>query len=632
MSDPLKFGAVSQASTDSTHPERDPVHGPKMSANFIEVGPFQPIISFPSSDGRKFRKEWYAIYEWLKYSPALDRAFCFTCRAFGELKTDTFQVTGFGNWRKATEKFNEHQKSSVHISAGLKMKGYQQTRKTGSVATQISSEHAKRVDENREYLKKICETLLFCCRSCIALRGHDETEESQNRGNFLELMDLRANDSQLINRLFKKRERSFNYVHSMHQNELINIMAGQVKSDIIQKVLEAGIFALIADEAQDISRHEQVAVVLRYVDGDLAMVNLAILLKNVLTSFNLERNLRAQCYDGAASMRGTYRGVAARILHKNPLAIHVLCHSHILNLCIVDVCQRNSDFSGKSTTLKHLSDTRWSCRAEALKAILDNFETIVDTLSEISEKDVQIGGQANSLLTSVTDFHFLFPCILMRRVLMQCNVLSKALQSSTLHYASVKNLVSATISALLAMRTDHHFQQPWEFTVQLCDKNNYRGPQRPWRRTNKTTMPGPNADSAQDHYKDLHFSVLDNTGSATENLYMRNLTQIYKAIFKREKEKTQMIRNDTHQEEPVISPGDRVHVQVNSNRRGFRIRWQEMQVNTQECFDWGYNMWRSWQQVVMKRLFLGAVIIPALVLILCCVAPLMCTLVSRALS
>lgn len=72
-----------------------------------------------------------------------------------------------------------------------------------------------------------------------------------------------------------------------------------------------------------------------------------------------------------------------------------------------------------------------------LKGILYNFETAVDTPSEISENYVRIGGQASSLLTSVTDFHFLFPCILMRQVLMQCNVLS-----ITLHYATVKNLVS----------------------------------------------------------------------------------------------------------------------------------------------------------------------------------------------
>lgn len=152
--------------------------------------------------------------------------------------------------------------------------------------------------------------------------------------------------------------------------------------------------------------------------------------------------------------------------------------------------EQSSDFSGKSTTLESLSETSWSCRAEALKAILDNVETIADTLSEISENNVRVGGQASSLQTSVTNFHFFPPCIFMWQILIQCNVLSKALQSSTLHYASVKSLASSTISALLAMRTDHYFQQLWEFTVKLCDMDNYCSAQRPQRRTTKATVLG----------------------------------------------------------------------------------------------------------------------------------------------
>jgi len=47
-------------------------------------------------------------------SPIVDQAFCFMCHAFGgnKSKTDIFLVTGFANWKKATEKFNEHQKST----------------------------------------------------------------------------------------------------------------------------------------------------------------------------------------------------------------------------------------------------------------------------------------------------------------------------------------------------------------------------------------------------------------------------------------------------------------------------------------------------------------------------------------
>jgi len=51
-------------------------------------------------------------------------------------------------------------------------------------------------------------------------------------------------------------------------------------------------------------------------------------------------NMRAQCYDGAASMRSSYSGVAKRIQDENKLALYVHCYAHILNLCVVDVCEK----------------------------------------------------------------------------------------------------------------------------------------------------------------------------------------------------------------------------------------------------------------------------------------------------
>jgi len=57
-------------------------------------------------------------------------------------------------------------------------------------------------------------------------------------------------------------------------------------------------------------------------------------------------DIRGQCYDEAAAMRGTYNGVQARIRELNSLAFYVHCHAHILNLCLVDLtkqvpCVRN---------------------------------------------------------------------------------------------------------------------------------------------------------------------------------------------------------------------------------------------------------------------------------------------------
>lgn len=48
--------------------------------------------------------------------------------------------------------------------------------------------------------------------------------------------------------------------------------------------------------------------------------------------------MRGQCYDGAATVRGSYPGIAKRIKDKNKLALYDRCYAHILNSCVVDVC------------------------------------------------------------------------------------------------------------------------------------------------------------------------------------------------------------------------------------------------------------------------------------------------------
>lgn len=45
----------------------------------------------------------------------------------------------------------------------------------------------KEAKENQEFLATIVDALLFLARQNIALRGHDESGTSSNKGNFLEL-------------------------------------------------------------------------------------------------------------------------------------------------------------------------------------------------------------------------------------------------------------------------------------------------------------------------------------------------------------------------------------------------------------------------------------------------------------
>lgn len=250
--------------------EYDPANGKKQAyvCLSMKMGPCQPTnIIFPRSLGRSFRWEWYKIFEWLEYSVKLDSAFCFSCRAFPTIGAEgTFTTSGFKKWGKAIEKFNVHQKSNAHKEAQAKVLGYKQSllSNSGSIIGLIDKNHSTVVTENREYLRCILETLLYCSKQGIAIRGHDEESESLNKGNFLELLTLRAKDNNIIKRFYMEKEKTFNYVHHSYLNMFLNYMSDYVLQSITSEIQSAKLFSVLIDETQDLGRHEQVSVFIRY--------------------------------------------------------------------------------------------------------------------------------------------------------------------------------------------------------------------------------------------------------------------------------------------------------------------------------------------------------------------------------
>lgn len=91
---------------------------------------------------------------WIEYSPALDKAFCFPCRAFpGKgCMEDAFRKHGFNNLKKSTNKFSDHQNSISHLATMEQLIALRSSQQMGSVASQLNSAHEREVMGNREYL------------------------------------------------------------------------------------------------------------------------------------------------------------------------------------------------------------------------------------------------------------------------------------------------------------------------------------------------------------------------------------------------------------------------------------------------------------------------------------------------
>ncbi|GBN32996.1 Zinc finger MYM-type protein 1 [Araneus ventricosus] len=240
------------------------------SKNEINEGPHQPLdFKYPINNGRKFQKNWFDQFPWLEYYEEVNIAFCFPCRMFKNevlgCSEKAYTEIGFQNWKKGIEKFKSHESSEAHKSSTERLRAYESSLRKGSVTVQLISQRASEMEENKKYLESICETLLFCARQGIALRGHDEKEDSSNRGTFLELLNLRSKDNALIKKFFIEKEKYFSYSSKEIQNEILELMSKQVCEAIASEASHSDCYSILVDETADIAHDEQVAIVIRYV-------------------------------------------------------------------------------------------------------------------------------------------------------------------------------------------------------------------------------------------------------------------------------------------------------------------------------------------------------------------------------
>ena len=100
----------------------------------------------------------------------------------------------------------------------------------------------------------------------MAFRGHCESEESINKGNFIELLQFLADHNEEVSKVvLKNAPGNLQLTSPIIQYDIINVIATETTNAIIREVGD-GLFAILVDEARDIFVKEQIAVALCYVD------------------------------------------------------------------------------------------------------------------------------------------------------------------------------------------------------------------------------------------------------------------------------------------------------------------------------------------------------------------------------
>lgn len=166
---------------------------------YLQKCPCQPRgHKFPFTDfgpkKRRFIRDWFTEFPtWLEYSIKDDAAFCLCCYLFKPAIGDqsggeSFVGVGFKNWKKKTtlkQHFggsnNTHNNAERNCQALLNQKQH--------IPTVLS----KHTDQDRiDYRTRLCASIgvvRILLKQGLPFRGHDESENSNNRGNFLEILE-----------------------------------------------------------------------------------------------------------------------------------------------------------------------------------------------------------------------------------------------------------------------------------------------------------------------------------------------------------------------------------------------------------------------------------------------------------
>ena len=247
---------------------------------YIEMGPCQPknhkfeFTNISGSD-RRFCHVWFSEFPWIEYSVEKDAAFCFVCYLFKD-KTkcpggDSFVKDGFRNWNmKPRLTKHEGQVTSAHVEAQEKYDMF--TTPSASISVSLASNTNQYKALYKLRLTWTLKCLRFLLRQGLAFRGHDESEDSMNKGNFLELLSWLAGNFEEVDKVvLNNAPHNCKMTHHDVQQELIKCCAQETTKRVIEE-LDGGQFAILADEFSDVYQNEHwlfVCVLLIRKEGQL---------------------------------------------------------------------------------------------------------------------------------------------------------------------------------------------------------------------------------------------------------------------------------------------------------------------------------------------------------------------------
>ena len=416
--------------------------------------------------------------QWLLYSPLRGCVYCFYCVLMRSNKDKFCTAEGFSSWENVNDRMKMHEQSESHINCILGARNMRN--ENASIGHRIEQQ----LESSKQYwvnvLRRVVAVIRFLAQRGMPFRGDDEILGSAHNGNFLGILELIAHFDPFLQSHLQQYGNAGrgvpSYISSTIVEELIHLMANKVHVAIVDELKHAKYFSVSVDSTPDLTHVDQLTVIVRYllrgepVKRFMTFLQLGshkaeALAQELLDYLKAETidfsDCRGQSYDNASNMSGKYTGMQARLRDVNPVALYIPCTAHSLNLVgvsAVDCCVSAVSFFGfvqglytffsasthrwsvlneslgsKGLTVKSLSETRWSARADAVKALYVGYNCIKTALLDITSDNAQNGTtrhDADCLASSMDNLENAFLSDLWNVILTRYNDTSVQLQST----------------------------------------------------------------------------------------------------------------------------------------------------------------------------------------------------------
>ncbi|CAB3981727.1 zinc finger MYM-type 1-like isoform X1 [Paramuricea clavata] len=461
----------------------------------------RPMPNLQSTTGphRSFQVSWYTKKDWLCGSLTKKAMFCWPCLLFCPGTSSSWTKTGFRNMKGFLSDCKKHERARFHMAAYKTWKTYGCGPRVDSLISQARRDeiqrHNEEVRQNREMLKNLTQAVLYLSRQELAFRGHDESNDSLNRGNYRELLERFARMDSVFER-------------QLHE-QLSMIIRLDKGSDIIERQLG------FVD-----------------VSSDRTATALSTVIKGKLIQHeNIMDKLIGQTYDGASVMSGHLNGVQAQIQREYPFAHFVHCAAHRLNLVLCQAAssiapqyapRRKAFLSSHNLEFPSPGDTRWYYRARVINVLYNNYDKLIELFENIVDNptgwDDETLNKMTGLLGYLNGFLFCFLVLIFQKILEQSSILYSILQDKKTDFQYGMTRVERFKTFVTSLRTDAKYSEFYDKAVEKVD------------------LPVTKYD-LKHNYKQIFFEILDSiVGMLTERFHdmerFRFLDLVNPRVFK----------------------------------------------------------------------------------------------------